>query len=99
MSYILDALKKSDQERQQHNGPGLQTIHKPQGRPQKRSVILGGVMTGVVVSAFGLGLWFYLSSSTSVSIKVEPLSKTGPVSTSEKSMATAEPATAALYQY
>lgn len=30
MSYILDALKKSDQERQQNNGPTLQTVQRPQ---------------------------------------------------------------------
>ncbi len=29
MSYILDALKKSDQERQQNNGPSLQTVQRP----------------------------------------------------------------------
>ena len=29
MSYILDALKKSEQERQQDGGPTLQTIHRP----------------------------------------------------------------------
>ena len=29
MSYILDALKKSQQERQQQQGPSIQTIHKP----------------------------------------------------------------------
>ena len=29
MSYILDALKKSDQERQSGKGPSLQTVHSP----------------------------------------------------------------------
>lgn len=29
MSYILDALKKSDQERQENTGPTLQTIQRP----------------------------------------------------------------------
>ena len=29
MSYILDALKKSDQERQRHATPNLQSIQRP----------------------------------------------------------------------
>lgn len=29
MSYILEALKKSEQERQQNNGPTIQNIHRP----------------------------------------------------------------------
>ena len=29
MSYILDALKKSEQERQQNSGPNLQTVQRP----------------------------------------------------------------------
>ncbi len=53
MSYILDALKKSDQERQQGNSPNLHSAHgpilpaRPSSSPFKRStfwLISGGVL-------------------------------------------------------
>jgi general secretion pathway protein B len=60
MSYILDALKKSDQERQQGNNPTLQTIHKPHfsgGTPSKWRLI--ALFMGVcVVSLVAVAVWF-----------------------------------------
>ncbi len=63
MSYILDALKKSDQERKQGEIPSLQTVHADQLSAQhKRSVmrrkvvlLLGFVC--LVVLAVGLWQW------------------------------------------
>jgi len=62
MSYILDALKKSDQERQQGNSPTLQTIHKPhfsrQDSPQWRVVAL--MVASLLVGVVGLASWYLL---------------------------------------
>ncbi len=66
MSYILDALKKSDQERQQNNGPDLQTIHRP--RHQHKSgakvfgLVIGFSIVGVIVSA--AVIWYWLDPQT-----------------------------------
>lgn len=61
MSYILDALKKSEQERQQNNGPSLQTVHRPHlinKHAGKRSVliVLLLLITGAMVLAGG---WYF----------------------------------------
>ena len=63
MSYILDALKKSDQERQQNNGPSLQTVHRPhlvnkQAR-NKTIIILLLLIVLAVIAAAG---WFFYAS-------------------------------------
>jgi general secretion pathway protein B len=59
MSLILDALKKSEQERRRDKGPDLQTIHQPVViRVPRRSY---GVVWGVVlvaVNAVALAYWW-----------------------------------------
>ncbi|ARN75601.1 general secretion pathway protein GspB [Oceanicoccus sagamiensis] len=59
MSYILDALKKSDQERQQNNGPGLQTVQRPhlmnkQGHTRNIVIIL---LLLVIMALVLAGAW------------------------------------------
>ncbi len=57
MSYILDALKKSDQERKRGDVPGLQTVHIPLDVEQKSPRILYAfIVLLLVVLAFVIGL-------------------------------------------
>ena len=73
MSYILDALKKSDQERQQGNDPTLQTIHKPHfssGTSSKWRLI--ALFMGVfMVSLVAVAVWFvaaYVGDEQSIGV-------------------------------
>jgi general secretion pathway protein B len=65
MSYILDALKKSDQERQQGNLPHLHSAHGPllQGRGSssllKQHYILWLISVGALLLLFSLGILFF----------------------------------------
>jgi general secretion pathway protein B len=60
MSYILDALKKSDQERQQNNGPGLQTIQRPHRLDKRRFGFLPVIITSFCCCLlFAASFWFY----------------------------------------
>lgn len=72
MSYILDALKKSDQERQQKNGPDIQTVHKPHlltRQNQSFSLIMIIAIIFFVIIVIGLG-WLYLMPDKILSISV-----------------------------
>lgn len=58
MSYILEALKKSDQERQQGLAPGLQTVQVPVTRPTgSRRLWLYLVTAALLLNAAVLGWW------------------------------------------
>jgi general secretion pathway protein B len=66
MSYILDALKKSDQERQQGASPNLHSTHGPIiGRRRNSSAIFKQhqksylVLGGVVFFCIALGIFFF----------------------------------------
>jgi general secretion pathway protein B len=69
MSYILDALKKSEQERQKTTGPTLQTIHRPLFADSRKSGAFWGVMLLCVVLSVSLmaTTWRYLLSDKSAS--------------------------------
>jgi general secretion pathway protein B len=57
MSYILDALKKSDEERRREQGPTLQTVYRRRPQSQRSSWPLI-VMTAVLVMlAAGVGVY------------------------------------------
>ena len=60
MSYILDALKKSDQERQNHNGPTLQTLHRPQVSRSANSTttILLVLIVLLLLIGVGFATWY-----------------------------------------
>ena len=66
MSYILDALNKSEEEKKQHRTPGLNTIHqKPGNRNQGKIPLWALVVGGVVFVGFlGLIVWFVLLADT-----------------------------------
>ena len=54
MSYILDALKKSDQERQKNNGPTLQTIQRP--APTESGALSNALMITCLIVLFSVVL-------------------------------------------
>lgn len=57
MSYILDALKKSDQERKRGDVPNLQTIHIPiNAEPQPPFILYGFIFLLLIALAFVVGL-------------------------------------------
>ena len=64
MSYILDALKKSEQERQQNSGPNLQTVQRP--HLVKPSSSIWQVIVAVLVLLIIALLVFYWQSNKSM---------------------------------
>src|SRR5689334_13644514 len=59
MSLILDALKKSEQERRRDKGPDLQTIHQPALlRATRRSYGRWWIIALVVANIAVLGYWW-----------------------------------------
>ncbi|WP_101759484.1 general secretion pathway protein GspB [Oceanicoccus sp. KOV_DT_Chl] len=74
MSYILDALKKSEQERQQNSGPGIQTVHKPHVLIRSANSVTATtvIVSSLVVMVGLLGGWLYFTSGNAVSITVAP---------------------------
>lgn len=66
MSYILDALKKSDNERKQGDVPNLQTVHIPISvEPQTQWVLYGFITVLLLVLAFVIGMMISDGSSDS----------------------------------
>ncbi len=60
MSFILDALKKSDKKRQETSAPRLDTVHDSPP-PQNRRLIRAGLMIAVLVLGFGVLFWLLSS--------------------------------------
>ena len=59
MSYILDALNKSEEEEKQHRTPGLNTIHqKPANRTQVGRLWAIIASSAVILNLLGLIIWF-----------------------------------------
>lgn len=68
MSYILDALKKSDQQRQQGTGPNLQTVHRPL-IGNNESPLLKLIVSLLVILLLLLGVgggWYLFKGAPSV---------------------------------
>lgn len=60
MSYILDALKKSDQERQSHRGPTIRTVHQPTRHRTGNPVVVAVLVLAlalVVAAAIAAYIW------------------------------------------
>lgn len=68
MSYILDALKKSEQERQKQIGPTLQSIHRPYLMAPRRGKTYWFLILLCIVLSVGLALsgFYYLENNTVV---------------------------------
>ena len=59
MSYILDALNKSEEEKKQHRTPGLNTIHqKPNNRTPGKRLWMIVASAVVILNLLGLIIWF-----------------------------------------
>ena len=62
MSYILDAIARSEQERRQQQGPGVEMLAAPIDNPQRpRSLLAPLVITALLVNAALIGLWLFSS--------------------------------------
>ena len=57
MSFILDALRKSDQDRQRTTVPGVQTMHAPATAADKRGVWPYATLIAVAMAGVGFLLW------------------------------------------
>lgn len=72
MSLILEALKKSDQERRRERAPDLQSIHRPlpghRVAPRRGPWLLGSAL--LVVNLAALGLWWYLQKPPAAALPV-----------------------------
>ncbi len=63
MSFILDALKKSDHKRQDTSAPRLDTVHDPvPAKKPRRTLLIGLVLLALVLNG-GLVAWFLLPGS------------------------------------
>lgn len=80
MSYILDALKKSDQERQQQEGPTLQTIQRPVRKTARagRWALVVASLAILVAIAVVLSLWWYRPAPTVAPATAVPASQDSP---------------------
>jgi len=65
MSYILDALKKSDQERKQGDIPNLQTVHVSIAQEQSKPWVLYGMLL-VLLLALAFIIGFLISGKNEV---------------------------------
>ncbi|MFZ3140639.1 MAG: hypothetical protein WA147_08620, partial [Polaromonas sp.] len=72
MSYILDALKRADAERERGAVPGLQSHHAaapaPQGGhgPRNRVWLAAAAVVVVVLGGMAAGVWFWKMPASSV---------------------------------
>ena len=79
MSYILDALNKSEQEKTETKTPGLNTVHqrveRPDSRtPQRWQIIVGGILT---LNVAALAAWYFtggVSAGTGMTVQPPPRS-------------------------
>lgn len=87
MSYILDALKKSDQERQQNNGPNLQSVHRQQPVIKASSSKLWWlvVLLLLIIAVFSSWFYFTLSKPAPSVIAEQPVPVTQAPSLSQQS--------------
>ena len=82
MSYILDALNKSEEEKKQHRTPGLNTIHqKPKNRTPGKRLWMIVASAVVILNLLGLIIWFVFLAETpkTTTAKIDPLPTTQPV--------------------
>lgn len=68
MSYILDALKKSDQERQSRQSPTIQTVHRP-ARIRKRPLFwIVALVSLVLIVGIGAAVLMWVYGARTVAV-------------------------------
>jgi general secretion pathway protein B len=89
MSLILDALKKSEQQRQREKTPGLQSIHQPAISVEKKSVQSWWPFIAIIVvcNFTFLGYWFWRQQTavTPTTSNTEPIAAQTTAAPPEKS--------------
>lgn len=88
MSLILDALKKSEQERRRERGPDLQSIHQPAAAPsteKSRAPWLVAALVVVVLNGAALAWWWRAEPAATAAGEA--------VTSDEAAVATTEPPT------
>ena len=75
MSYILDALNKSEQEKAETKTPGLNTVHQRVERPDSRAPQRWQIIVGVILTlnVAALAAWYFTSGdSAETEMTVQP---------------------------
>jgi len=86
MSYILDALKKSDQERKQGDVPNLQTVHMSVTPEQTKPLVLYGVVLFLLMAlAFAVGVLLSSAPETGVDVVQKEVRVDSPLSNKSSS--------------
>ena len=68
MSYILDALNKSEEEKQQHRTPSLNTIHQKPDRKRSQGPSWTAILSLLILmNLVGLMIWLFFFSGSSSS--------------------------------
>ena len=85
MSYILDALNKSEEEKQQHRTPSLNTIHQKPDRKRSQGPSWTAILSLLILmNLVGLMIWLFFfsgSSSRPTLSRTQPDVSSSPVST------------------
>ena len=85
MSYILDALNKSEEEKQQHRTPSLNTIHQEPNRKRTQNRSWTAILSLLILmNLVGLMIWLFFfsgSSSRPTLSRTQPDVSSSPVST------------------
>jgi len=92
MSFILDALRKSEQERQRHQSPGMPDFRarsRAAGQPYWLPLVI--VLVGINI---GLLLFLWLNSAPQTNTPVAATTATGPVAVAENTAPLTAPAPA-----
>ena len=83
MSYILDALKKSERERKKGQVPGLGTLQGlpgPGGRYEiDRLIWIYGLATILLLVALGVGIWLFMREPAPAPEEAPPVATAPPV--------------------
>ena len=79
MSYILDALNKSEQEKTETKTPGLNTVHQRVERPDSRTPQRWQIIVGVILTlnVAALAAWYFTSgdaADTEMTVQPPPRS-------------------------
>ena len=95
MSYILDALKRADAERERGAAPGLHTRHQlPSGspaHPDTRRPLWLAVAAGVTLLLLAAGFWFWRAPGNPPPVAVQAAAQPQPVAPAEPVAASAPP--------